>query len=179
MTRNIRRKSSRVVKSSSATPKIAQPPYVGAAYYPEVAGDEIDRDIRQMLSVGVNMVRMAEFAWSKMEPDEGRYDFKWLHRAVDKCGDAGIAVVLCTPTATPPVWLSLKHPEILRVNAAGLTVGHGGRRQYCPNSPVYMKYSVGIAERLAVEFAGSPALIAWQVDNEFWEECCPPPLCEV
>lgn len=158
----------------AGTPPVALPPHVGVAYYPEVAGDELDRDIRQMRAIGVNHVRMAEFAWSRMEPTEGTYDFRWLHQAVASFTEAGIAVVLCTPTATPPVWLSMSHPEILRVNAAGQTIGHGGRRQYCPNSPVYLRYAVGIAERLAAEFAASPAVIAWQVDNEFWEECfCP------
>lgn len=151
-----------------------QPPYVGVAYYPEVAGDEIDRDIRQMKEVGVNMVRMGEFAWCRMEPKQGRYDFNWLHQAVDKFAAAGIAVVLCTPTATPPIWLSEKHPDILRLSAAGQVVGHGGRRQYCPNSPTYQKYAVGIAERLGDEFAKSTAVIAWQIDNEFWDDCfCP------
>jgi beta-galactosidase GanA len=153
---------------------LPQPPYVGVSYYPEVAGDEIDRDIRQMKEIGVNMVRMGEFSWCRMEPDEGVYDFQWLHRAVDKFHAAGIAVVLCTPTAAPPVWLSSKHPEILRVNAAGQTIGHGGRRQYCPNSPEYQKYSVSIAGKLAAEFDKSSPVVAWQIDNEFWEDCyCP------
>lgn len=151
-----------------------QAPYVGVSYYPEVAGNEIDRDIRQMKDVGVNMVRMGEFAWCRMEPDEGKYDFKWLHQAVDKFTTAGIAVVLCTPTAAPPVWLSEKHPEILRVSAGGQTIGHGARRPYCPNSPVYQKYTAGIAARLGDEFAKSSAVIVWQIDNEFWDDCfCP------
>ena len=81
-----------------------QAPYVGVSYYPEVAGDEIDRDIRQMTEVGINMVRMGDFSWCRMEPDEGTYDFKWLHQALDKFTAAGIAVVLCTPTAAPPWW---------------------------------------------------------------------------
>jgi len=114
-------------------PPAPQGPYVGVSYYPEVAGNEIDRDIRQMKDIGVTMVRMGDFSWCRMEPDEGTYDFKWLHQAVDKLAAAGIAVVLCTPTAAPPVWLSEKHPDILRVSAAGQTIGHGGRRQYCPN----------------------------------------------
>jgi len=153
---------------------VEQPPYVGVSYYPEVAGDEIDRDIRQMKEIGVNMVRMGDFSWCRMEPDEGSFDFKWLHKAVDKFTAAGIAVVLCTPTAAPPVWLSKKHPDILRVNAAGQMIGHGGRRQNCPNSPTYQKYAVRIAEKLAAEFGKSSPVIAWQVDNEFWDECfCP------
>ena len=155
-------------------PPVPQAPYVGVSYYPEVAGDEIDRDIRQMTEVGINMVRMGDFSWCRMEPDEGTYDFKWLHQALDKFTAAGIAVVLCTPTAAPPVWLSEKHPDILRVNAAGLTIGHGGRRQYCPNSPTYQKFAVQIAGKLAGEFDKSSPVVAWQIDNEFWEECfCP------
>ena len=146
---------------------VPRSPYVGVSYYPEVAGDEIDRDIRQMKEIGVNMVRMGDFSWSRMEPDEGSYDFKWLHQAVDKFTAAGIAVVLCTPTAAPPAWLSRKHPDILRVSAAGQTIGHGGRRQYCPNSPTYQKYAAGIAEKLAGEFDRSSPVVAWQIDNEF------------
>ena len=157
-----------------AEPNIPQAPYVGVSYYPEVAGDAIDQDIRQMKEIGVNMMRLGGFSWCRMEPDEGRYDFKWLHQAVDKFAAAGIAVVLCTPTATPPIWLSQKHPEILRVNAAGQKIGHGGRRHYCPNSPEYRKYAVQIAEKLAGEFDKSSPVAAWQIDNEFWEECyCP------
>lgn len=154
--------------------QVPQPPYVGVAYYPEVAGDEIDRDIRQMKAVGVNMVRMGEFAWCRMEPKQGTYDFKWLHQAVDKFAAAGIAVVLCTPTAAPPIWLSEKHPDILRINAAGQMIGHGGRRQYCPNSPDYQKFSIRIAEKLAGAFDKASPVIAWQIDNEFWDDCfCP------
>lgn len=155
-------------------PPVAQAPFVGVSYYPEVAGDEIDRDIRQMKDIGVNMVRTGEFSWCRMEPDEGAYDFKWLHQAVDKFAAAGIAVVLCTPTATPPVWLSEKHPEILRVGASGEPLEHGARRHYCPNSPTYRQYSAGIAGRLGDEFAKSPNVVAWQIDNEFWDDCyCP------
>ncbi len=155
------------------------PPYVGVAYYPEVAGDEIDRDIRQMKEIGVNMARMGEFAWCRMEPDEGTYDFKWLHQAVDKFAAAGIAVVLCTPTATPPVWLSENHPDILRVNAAGQTIGHGARRQYCPELADLSEISPRVSPGgLRDEFAKSPSVMAWQIDNEFWDDCfCP--RCEV
>jgi beta-galactosidase len=158
----------------SGAPQPPRAPYVGVSYYPEVAGDEIDRDLRQMKEIGINMVRMGDFSWSRLEPEEGRYDFKWLHQAVDKFAAAGMAVVLCTPTAAPPMWLSGKHPDILRISAAGQTIGHGGRRQYCPNSPTYLKYAVDIAEKLAAEFDKSSPVMAWQIDNEFWEECyCP------
>lgn len=149
----------------------AAPPYVGVAYYPEAAGGQIGRDVARMREVGINLVRLGEFAWSRLEPREGVYEFGWLHEAVALCAEAGLAVVLCTPSATPPVWLSSAHPEILRVNALGLRVGHGGRRQYCPNSACYREYAAGITARLASEFGDHPSVVAWQLDNEFWEEC--------
>jgi len=146
-------------------------PYVGVSYYPDVAGDQIDDDIRHMKELGVNMVRFGDFAWSAMEPSEGKYDFAWMHRAVDKFAAAKIAVVLCTPTAAPPAWLSAAHPEILRIGAAGQRIGHGGRRHYCPNSPLYREYSRRIAARLGEEFGKDPSVVAWQIDNEFWDDC--------
>ena len=147
------------------------PPYVGVSYYPEVAGGQITSDIVQMRDMGVNLVRFGEFAWSRMETNDGEFNFAWLHTAVKQFSDAGMAIELCTPTATPPVWLSTAHPEILRVTASGQTMEHGGRRQYCPNSPVYLSYAVRIAEKMGGEFGGEPNIIAWQIDNEFWGEC--------
>jgi beta-galactosidase GanA len=148
-----------------------EPPYVGVSYYPEVAGDQITNDIALMRDMGVNLVRFGEFAWSRMETNDGEFNFGWLHAAVKQFSDAGIAVELSTPTAGPPVWLSAAHPEILRVNAFGQTIGHGGRRQYCPNSPAYLPYAVRIAEKMGEEFGGEPGVIAFQIDNEFWEDC--------
>ena len=149
----------------------AAPPYVGVSYYPEVAGDQIEIDIAKMKSIGVNLVRFGDFAWSRMETNDARFNFIWLHTAVKKFSDAGIAVELSTPTAGPPIWLSAQHPDSLRVSAAGQTIGHGGRRQGCPNSPTFQRYAVRIAEKMAEEFADEPNLIAWQVDNEFWGDC--------
>jgi beta-galactosidase GanA len=145
--------------------------YVGVSYYPLVAGEKIDFDIKKMKEVGINQVRFGEFDWISMEPKEGSYDFNWIEKTVKKFSDAGIAVQLCTPTAAPPIWLEVKHPEILRVNALGLAVGHGGRRQYCPNSIVYRKYCRLIVEKLAQKFGNNPGVIAWQIDNELWEDC--------
>ena len=105
-------------------------PYIGVSYYPEVAGDQVDADIAKMKSIGVNLVRFGEFAWSRMETNERSYNFGWLHQAVDKFAQAGIGVVLCTPTAAPPIWLTEAHPDVLRVMASGQSMGHGGRRQY-------------------------------------------------
>ena len=117
------------------------------------------------------MVRFGEFAWSRMETNERSYNFGWLHQAVDKFAQAGIGVVLCTPTAAPPIWLTEAHPDVLRVMASGQSMGHGGRRQYCPNSETFRRYATQIAERMGVDFGSQPGIIAWQIDNEFWGDC--------
>jgi len=144
------------------------PPYFGAAYYPEAwKQKELDKDIKRMKDLGVNMVRVAEFAWAFMEPEEGKYSFEWLHRAVKALGEAGIAVVMCTPTATPPAWLTKKYPQSLAAMPTGQKFVHGARRHYCPNSLVYREFSNKINTRLAREFCKYPQIVAWQLDNEF------------
>ena len=92
------------------------PPYLGAAYYPEAwPPEQVDEDIRLMLEAGMNVMRIAEFAWSSIEPREGRFELDWLRRVVDKLGDAGIATIMCTPSCTPPAWLtSLGQPALRR-----------------------------------------------------------------
>ncbi|MDI6617803.1 MAG: beta-galactosidase [Clostridiales bacterium] len=154
-------------------------PYLGAAYYPEDwPFEEIDRDISMMKKAGINVVRIGEFAWSRMEPEEGVYDFKWLHNVVDKLSAADIAVIMCTPTCTPPVWLTEKHPEVLVVHDDGTREQHGARRHACPNNPVYRQYCIKIVTRLAEEFGRDKNVIGWQIDNEMYPAqkrgcCCP------
>ena len=83
----------------------SNPPYLGAAYYPEDWPlEQIDADVALMKDAGMKVMRVGEFAWSRMEPEEGRYDFDWLHTVVEKLGAAGISVIMCTPTCTPPIW---------------------------------------------------------------------------
>lgn len=144
------------------------PPYVGAAYYPELWPEsEQSKDIARMRELGCNVMRVGEFAWAYMEPEEGRYEFSWLHGVIDRLTDAGIATVLCTPTAAPPVWLTEKHPETVAAAAEGQPYVHGSRRHNCPNSPVYREYSRAITTRLAGEFAEKKGVIVWHLDNEF------------
>ena len=148
-----------------------KPPYLGVAYYPEDWDEsEIDKDIAKMKQAGINAARVAEFAWRKMEPKEGRYEFGWLHKVVDKLGEAGIAVILGTPTATPPRWFTLKHPESLREFEPGKRTEHGGRRHCCSNNPAYREASAKITEAMAKEFADDPNVIGWQCDNEIYGE---------
>jgi len=156
----------------------SEPPRIGVSYYPEVAGDQIDDDIAKMKRLGVNLVRIGDHCWSRMETNEGRYDLGWMHGALEKFAKAGIEVEMCTPTTAPPVWLTEAHPEVLRVNSAGQAVGHGGRRQYCPNSGTYRGYARAIAEMLGREFGNETNVVAWQIDNELWQDCyCP--RCEM
>jgi beta-galactosidase GanA len=147
----------------------AFPPYLGAAYYPEDWPlDQIDQDIALMQQAGMNVMRVGEFAWSRMEPSEGHYDLEWLNLAVDKLTEAGIAVIMCTPTCTPPAWLTEKHPEVLVVDGMGVRMQHGGRRHACPTSKIYRDYCTKIVVRLAEEFGHHENIIGWQIDNELY-----------
>jgi len=155
------------------------PPYLGAAYYPEDWPlEQIDEDIALMKQAGMNVMRIAEFAWSRMEPQEGVYDFDWLHLVVDKLAAAGIATIMCTPTCTPPAWLVERYPEVLFTDPHGRRAGHGGRRHTCPTSSTYRKLCERIVTKMAEEFGHDDRIIGWQIDNEVYAHgaracCCP------
>ncbi len=137
-------------------------PYGGTKDNPESGWD---RDIEQMVKAGVNVVRFGEFTWGLCEPEEGKYDFAWLRRVMDKMGKAGIEVVLATPTAAPPIWLSRKYPEILPIDEQGLKKHAGTRRAACLNSDAFWNHSKAIVEQMARALGNHPQLIAWQIDN--------------
>ena len=152
-----------------------EPPYLGVAYYPEDwPDDQLEKDLDRMVEIGINAVRIAEFAWHRMEPADGQFDFSFFHKVIDAAKARGIAVVMGTPTATPPAWFFKKHPDAAVVNAAGVRTQHGGRRHFCSNSPVYDRYSMRVVEAMAKEFADEEAVIGWQIDNEIYtfEPCC-------
>lgn len=144
-------------------------PFLGCAYYPEDWDESfIEDDISKMKLAGIKCARIGEFAWRKMEPVRGQYDFAWLHKVVDALYDAGIAVVMGTPTATPPIWLSEEHRDVLVLNEGGWQTEHGGRRHCCSNNPNYLKASYEIVEAMAKEFGNDKAIIGWQLDNEIY-----------
>ena len=147
----------------------------GVDYYPEHWPEErwaIDAQL--MLEAGMNVVRLGEFAWVKLEPQERIFDFDWLDRAIEIFHQKGLAVVLGTPTASPPVWLVQKTPEILRAKEDGSRVSFGTRRINCPSHPVYRERSRSITAAMAEHYAANPAVIGWQTDNEFGDRCfCP------
>ncbi|MBO4468634.1 MAG: beta-galactosidase [Clostridia bacterium] len=146
-----------------------KPPFLGVAYYPEDwDSSEIDKDVEKMLSIGINVARIGEFAWRKMEPEDGKFDFSWLHDVVDRLKNAGIGVVMGTPTATPPIWLTRKYPDMPVEYKNGRRMQHSGRRHACSNHPGYLKYCARIVEKLAQEFGNDEAIIGWQIDNEIY-----------
>ncbi len=143
-------------------------PSLGVCYYPEhwpEAGwaDEAAR----MVDVGLRWVRIGEFAWSRLEPVQGRLELDWLDRAVDTLGGSGLRVVLGTPTATPPKWLVDRWPEVLPVGRDGRVRGFGSRKHVCYSSPAYAGETRRIVEVLAERYGAHPALGAWQTDNEY------------
>jgi beta-galactosidase len=144
---------------------------LGVCYYPEHWPEELwASDAARMYALGLRMVRIGEFAWSRMEPDPGRYDFLWLDRAIDVLGAAGLKVVMCTPTATPPKWLIDQHPEILPVDpATGRTRGFGSRRHTDFSSQAWLAAARNITEVLAKRYGENPHVVGWQTDNEL---CC-------
>jgi len=137
-------------------------PYAGTAEEPE---SRWKQDVELMLAAGVNIVRIGESAWGHFEPTEGKYQFDWLKRVMDLMAEADIKVVLGTPTAAPPIWLTRKHPEILPVNEHGLSLHEGTRHAACLNSDIYWDYCRKLVREMVVALGQHPQLIAWQIDN--------------
>jgi beta-galactosidase len=147
----------------------------GVDYYPEQwPEDRWPIDARLMKEAGFNVVRLAEFAWTKMEPTEGKFDFDWLDRAIGILHSQGLKVVLGTPTASPPAWLMSRSPELFRMTIDGVRMSYGGRREICPNHATYHDHTRRIVCTMADHYSAHPAVIGWQIDNEFGEPCyCP------
>ncbi|MCH1492437.1 MAG: beta-galactosidase [Luminiphilus sp.] len=144
---------------------------LGVCYYPEHwPEDDWADDAAQMVALGLRFVRIGEFAWSRLEPREGVFDFDWLDRAIHTLAGAGLQVILCTPTATPPKWLIDAHPDILPVDPHhGHTRGFGSRRHYDFSSPQFLKEAQRISAVLARRYGDDSRIAGWQTDNEL---CC-------
>lgn len=144
----------------------------GVAYYPEhdLAGHLAD-DPERLLAAGVNVVRMGEFAWDRLEPRPGVFDFTLFDEHIARLGRVGIQTILCTPTATPPVWLVRGHPEVVHVDADGRAMQHGSRQHASLSSPRFREHSRRITAAMAAHFADHPHVIGWQTDNEIYCHC--------
>src|SRR5438067_2193100 len=127
-----------------------------------------------MREAGVNLVSVGIFSWSRLEPEEGTFDFAWLDRVLDLLHEGGIQVDLATATASPPPWLSHQHPEMLPVLADGVRLWPGARQHYCPSSPIYRSAARRLVEAMADHYAKHPSLVMWHVGNEYG---CHVPAC--
>lgn len=140
---------------------------IGSYYYPEQWPHAYwERDIKKMAEVGFEFTHFGEFAWSFIEPEEGKFDFAWLDEAVALAAQNNIKVIMCTSTPTPPAWLAQKHPEILMVNAEGRTMQHGSRQQISWSSPVYREYVTKMVNAIGEHYGKDKRIWGWQLDNE-------------
>jgi beta-galactosidase len=139
--------------------------------------DVLEADIRLMQQANVNVVSLGIFAWTALEPEEGRYTFEWLDTAIDRLYAAGVLVFLATPSGARPAWLSQCYPEVLRVGPNRVRNLHGRRHNHCYTSPAYRERVAAIDGALAKRYAGHPAVALWHISNEYGGEChCP--LCQ-
>ena len=140
----------------------------GGDYNPEQWPREVwTEDVRLMKKAGVNVVSLGIFSWSLLQPAEDKWDFGWLDDIINLLHKNGIAVDLATATASPPPWLSKKHPEILPVTADGTIISPGGRQHYRPTSPVFKRYVVALVKKMAERYGKHPAVVAWHTSNEY------------
>lgn len=141
---------------------------LGVCYYPEHWDESRWKiDARRMRELGISFVRIGEFAWSRLEPSRGNFTFEWLDRAIDVLHEAGLKVVLGTPTATPPKWLVDECPDIIPYDEQGRPRGFGSRRHYTFSSETWWKESARIVEIVAKRYGEHPGIVGWQTDNEY------------
>jgi len=143
-------------------------PQLGVCYYPEHwPQEQWSKDAKKMVEAGLSWVRIAEFSWGRIEPQEGVFEWDWLDLAIDVLGQAGMKVVLCTPTATPPRWMLTKFPDMLAYDAEGRARNFGSRRHYCFSHEGYTSECDRIADQMGARYGANPHVEAWQIDNEY------------
>ena len=140
---------------------------IGAYYYPEQwPKEQWGRDFKNMAAFGFEFTHFAEFSWAQLEPKEGFFDFVWLDEAIDKASKAGLKVILCTPSACPPAWMGINHPEIYLTGFDGNRKEHGLRGNASLSNEVYLMYVDKIVSAMARHYEGDKRILGWQVDNE-------------
>jgi beta-galactosidase len=139
----------------------------GTFYYPEHWSEsQWDRDFKNIAAMGFEYVHMAEFAWAFLEPEQGKYDFSWLDKAITLASKHGLKVLLCTPTATTPVWMGIKYPEVYIMNSNYMRGEHGSRQNNSLANPKFRELSDKITETMAKHYGNNPNVWGWQLDNE-------------
>ncbi|RSX51690.1 beta-galactosidase [Bifidobacterium goeldii] len=142
--------------------------WYGGDYNPDQWPESVwDEDVELMQKAGVNLVSLGIFSWAKIEPEEGVYDFDWLDRIIDKLGKAGIATDLASATASPPLWLTQAHPEVLWKDYRGDTCWPGARQHWRPTSPIFREYALNLCRKMAEHYKDNPYVVAWHVGNEY------------
>ncbi|MGD9294126.1 MAG: beta-galactosidase [Roseobacter sp.] len=141
---------------------------LGVCYYPEHWPEDMwEHDAAIMIESGISWVRIGEFAWSRMEPQPGSFDFDWLDRAIDVLSTAGLKIILGTPSCTPPRWMLERFPDMLALDTAGNPRKFGSRRHYCFSHEGYREAATEMADTLGRRYGSDPRICAWQIDNEY------------
>lgn len=149
---------------------------IGVDYYPEHWDRELwEKDADLMRDTGVRVVRLAEFAWCRLEPKDGEFDFAWLDEIIEILTQRGIKIVLCTPTNCPPLWFYEKYPEAVQTEKSGQKTRTGIRGHRCFNNTDFLRYAARIIDVMTKRYAGNSNIIAWQIDNELEANFC---FCE-
>ena len=151
---------------------------IGIDYYPEHWDPSLwEPDLDEMARMGVHTVRVGEFAWSRMEPKEGVYDFSLFDRVIAGAKERGLKVILGTPTNCPPMWLYEKYPDTVQWEQDGTRSNLGIRGHRCMQSRTFRRFAERIIRGMAGRYVGKPEIFAWQLDNEIEINHCTCPAC--
>lgn len=149
---------------------------IGVDYYPEHWDKSLWKaDADLMRESGVKIVRLAEFAWCRLEPQEGNFDFGWLDEIIGILSERDIKIVLCTPTSCPPMWFYEKYPDAVQTEKDGRKTNTGIRGHRCINNADFLRYAERIIDTMTKRYADNKSIIAWQIDNELEANFC---FCE-
>jgi len=155
------------IQCINAQPKKFDNILYGVAYYHEyMPYERLDKDVQMMKDAGISVVRLGESSWGLFEPQEGHFEFAWMDRIIDKMHNAGIKVILGTPTYSIPAWLGVKHPEVFVERVDGSKSSYGIRQNFDITNAAYLFYSERIIRKMLEHYAKHPAIIGYQVDNE-------------